>query len=172
MGKKNDSQQGTLFPEFDVTQKVTSTEVKPQPTEKRTSAKDLQTEIASLKQQLNEKQAEIENLQKQCSKLKSKAEAFDDLIESNSLFPIGIVAKNFGYSAKGLNKYLQQKKVQYKTGDVWVLYAKYQACGYTRVCWYNYSEDSQGRPLNRPHTYWTGKGVSFIRDLLKADGLI
>ena len=147
-------------------------EIKSQQRQKKATVKNLRIEIANLKQQLNEKQAEIENLQKQCAKFQSKAEAFDDLIESNSLFPIGIVAKNFGFSAIGLNKYLQQKKVQYKTGDIWLLYAKYQACGYTRVCWYNYSEDSQGRPLNRPHTYWTGKGISFIRDLLKADGLI
>ena len=170
MSKKTDLQQGTLFPELDVTQ--TSAEVKPQAKKKRKSAKEHQEEILNLKKQLSEKQVEIDGLQKQCNELKSKAEAFDDLIQSNSLFPIGVIAKNFGRSAIWLNKYLQEKKVQYNRGDVWLLYAKYQSCGYTRVCWYNYSEDSYGRPLTKPHTYWTGKGLAFIRDLLKADGLI
>ena len=172
MGKKTDLQQGTLFPELDVVDTTASTEVKPQEKKKRASAKELQKEILNLKKQLSEKQVEIDDLQKQCAKLNPKAEAFDDLIESNSLFPIGVIAKNFGYSAKWLNQYLHKKKVQYNNGDVWLLYAKYQSCGYTRVCWYSYSEDSYGRPLNRPHTYWTGKGLAFIRELLKSDGLI
>ena len=172
MNKKNDLLQGTLFPDVDVVQESTSTEVKPQAKKKRQSAKELQEEILNLKKQLSEKQTEVEGLQKQCAKLQSKAEAFDDLIESNSLFTTGVIAKSFGHSAKWLNQYLQKKKVQYNNGDVWLLYAKYQSCGYTRICWYSYSEDSYGRPLNRPHTYWTGKGLVFIRDLLKADGLI
>ena len=171
MNKKNDLLQGTLFPEVDVQQTETSTEVKPQ-AKKRKSAKAQQEEILNLRKQLFEKQAEIDSLQKQCDMLQSKAEAFDDLIESNSLFTTGVIAKSFGHSAKWLNQYLQKKKVQYNNGDVWLLYAKYQSCGYTRICWYSYSEDSYGRPLNRPHTYWTGKGLVFIRDLLKADGLI
>lgn len=172
MSKKTDLQQGTLFPELDATQTEASAEVNPQAKKKRKSAKEHQEEILNLKKQLSEKQVEVEDLQNQCAKLKLKAEAFDDLIQSNSLFPIGVIAKNFGYSAKWLNQYLHKKGVQYNKGDVWLLYAKYQSCGYTRVCWYNYSEDSYGRPLTKPHTYWTGKGLAFIRELLKADNLI
>lgn len=173
MGKKTDLLQGTLFPELGDANTATPSEAKPQTKKKKKqSAKEQQEEILQLKKELCEKQKEIQFLQKQCSELKSKAEAFDDLIESNSLFPIGVIAKNFGRSAIWLNKYLHQKGVQYNKGDLWLLYAKYQSCGYTRICWYNYSEDSYGRPLNRPHTYWTGKGLAFIRELLKADGLL
>ena len=171
MNKKNDLLQGTLFPELDGV-KATSSEVKPRARKNRKSAKEQNEEILNLQKELCQKQNEIQLLQKKCAELTAKAEAFDDLIESNSLFPIGVIAKNFGRSAIWLNKYLQEKKVQYNRGDVWLLYAKYQSCGYTRVCWYNYSEDSYGRPLNRPHTYWTGKGLAFIRELLKADGLL
>ena len=173
MNKKNDLLQGTLFPDVDVAPRNASTEVKPQ-AKKQIQSATVQDdeEIQKLKKQLYEKQVEIEKLKEQCDVLKSKAEAFDDLIESNSLFTTSVIAKSFGRSAKWLNQYLQEKKVQYNNGDVWLLYSKYQSCGYTRICWYNYSEDSYGRSLNRPHTYWTGKGLVFIRGLLKADGLI
>lgn len=162
--------QGTLFPELEV--ENSSSLVKTKQKKKRQSDAVLREKILDLQKQIAEKQVEIKKLQNECDKLKSKAEAFDELIASNSLFPIGVIAKNFGRSAIWLNKYLQRKKVQYYRGDVWLLYAKYQSCGYTKVCWYNYNEDSLGRPLTRPHTYWTGKGIAFIRDLLKADGLI
>ena len=167
----DDFVQGSLFPDYEVpASKVTKQ--KKHTSTRKTSVDELQKEIQRLSEENSEKQKEIELLQKENEKLVFKAKAFDDLIESNSLFPIGIIAKNFGRSAIWLNKYLHEKKVQFSRGDVWELYAKYANKGYTRVCWYNYSTDSQGRPLQRPHTYWTGKGLVFIRELLKADGLI
>lgn len=171
---KNDAYvQGSLFPELDGVSKTTQSEkVKPPSKRKRQSIKELQKEILELKKENSGQQIEIKRLEKVCAELSYKAEAFDDLIASNSLFPIRIIAKNFGYSAIWLNKYLHEKKVQYLQGEVWVLYAKYASKGYTRICWYNYSEDSLGRPLQKAHTYWTGKGMAFIRELLKADGLL
>ena len=146
--------------------------VQPQPkTKKKTELQALREQNLALTAEVTEKQQKIELLEKENASLKHKAEAFDDLMASQSLFPIGVIAKNYGRTAIWLNQYLQQKKVQYNRGDLWMLYAKYDSCGYTRVCWYNYAEDSKGRALSRPHTYWTGKGMAFIRDLLIADGL-
>ena len=153
--------QGELFPEMT---NVSS----PQPPK----PPSLKEQIELLKEKLREKEQEITDLQKEISKLMPKAEAFDDLLQSNSLFPIGTIAKNFGMSAIALNNYLHDKKVQYKRGDLWMLYAPYQNEGYTRICYYKYDEDLKGRALERPHTYWTGKGIAFIRELLKKDGKI
>jgi phage antirepressor YoqD-like protein len=172
MDGKNSLVQGTLFPELDDVAVSSSAEIESPPKKKRQSVKELKEEILNLKKENSEKQNEIERLQKEQEKLAFKAEAYDDLIESNSLFPIGIIAKNFGRSAQWLNNYLHNKNIQYKRDDVWLLYAKYEKKGLTRICWYSYSEDSHGRPLQRPHTYWTGKGLVFIRELLKADGLL
>ena len=172
MDAKKSLVQGTLFPELDDVAVSSSEEIKTPTAKKGQSVKELKEEILNLKKENSEKQNEIERLQKECAKLTSKAEAFDDLINSNSLFPIGIIAKNFGRSAQWLNQYLFKKGVQFNRGDVWELYAKYTGKGLARVCWYNYSVDSQGRPLQRPHLYWTGKGLVFIRELLKADGLL
>lgn len=169
---KNDNYvQGSLFPAEEVVAQPTPQKKSSSP-KKQQIIDELKKEILRLRDENSEKQNEIVRLQKECASLTSKAEAFDELINSNSLFPIGIIAKNFGRSAQWLNQYLHKKGVQFIRGEVWELYAKYANKGYTRICWYNYSVDSQGRPLQRPHTYWTAKGLVFIRELLKADGLI
>lgn len=159
MNRKNETAiQGTLFPELEATQANERT--KPQ-----SFVKQLQKEKAKLEEKVRE-------LEKENVKLKTKAEAFDELISSSSLFTTTVVAKSFGWSAIQLNQYLKDKKIQYQQGDVWVLYAKYQNEGYTRICWYEYGINGKGKPLTRAHTYWTSKGLLFIRKLLKNDGLI
>jgi phage antirepressor YoqD-like protein len=159
MGKTNQVvSQGNLFPECEVEQ-VTK-KAKP-----KVTVKQLQEEKSRLKEQI--KKLETEN-----AKLKIKADAFDELISSSSLFTTTVVAKSFGWSAQRLNQYLKDKKVQYQQGDVWVLYSKYQNKGYTRICWSEYATNRQGKPLTRAHTYWTSKGLLFIRQLLKNDGLL
>ena len=171
MPRNDNYVQGSLFPAEEVVVQTTP-QKKSSSSKKQLIINELKKEILMLKNENAEKQNEIVRLQKECASLTSKAEAFDELINSNSLFPIGIIAKNFGRSAQWLNQYLHQKGVQFNRGEVWELYAKYANKGYTRICWYNYSTDSLGRPLQRPHTYWTAKGLVFIRELLKSDGLI
>ena len=131
-----------------------------------------QQTIARLQAKLQEQQQVIDALQQENQKLKTKADAFDDLVASHSLFTTSVIAKSFGRSAIWLNEYLHKKKVQYKKGDVWLLYAQYDQCDYTRICWYNYNTDAKGRPLSKATSYWTGKGLLFIRELLKKDGLL
>lgn len=166
--KKQDCFQGNLFPELGTAEA--------QPKVKRTKK---QSELTLLREQNRKLQEEnkvnlqkLADMQKEIESLRKKAEAFDDLMQSNSLFPIGVIAKNYGMSAKGLNQYLHQNGVQFQDGEVWKLYAKYQDKGYTRYCWFNYGEDLKGRPLSRPHMYWTPKGMAFVRELLIADGRI
>ena len=148
--------QGSLFPELEVNA--------PQPRFK-TDKEPVRDAVKELKDRIKELETENETL-------RQKAEAFDELISSNSLFTTTVVAKSFGKSAIWLNQYLHKKGVQYLQGDVWVLYARYQSSGYTRICWYEYGQNSKGKSLERAHTYWTAKGVVFIRKLLKADGFI
>ena len=168
--KENKCVQGDLFPELGTAEAQPQKKVK---TAKKQSEVDaLKEELRKLKEANQANLAKIAELEKENEALKKKAEAFDDLMQSNSLFPIGVIAKNYGMSAKGLNQYLHQNGVQFQDGEVWKLYAKYQDKGYTRYSWYNYSEDLKGRPLSRAHMYWTPKGMSFIRELLIADGII
>lgn len=168
MAKKNnqDGFVASLFPEFE------NESNRPKAVKK--TLKDKLEEKEDALQQLQEKYAELKEendlLKKQNEKLQIKASAFDELLASESLFPTNIVAKSFGWSAIKLNQYLHEHSVQYKHGDVWVLYQKYANKGYTREMWYNYGKNSIGKDLHRAHTYWTMKGIMFIRELLKKNG--
>ena len=139
--KQINVQQGSLFPEYDEA-----------------------VMIVQLKERIIE-------LEKENKKLKEKAKVFDALVSSKSFFTTTVVAKSFGWSAIRLNKYLNKKRVQYKRGEVWVLYAKYADKDYTNICWHQYDIDLNHKAKFKAHTYWTTKGLLFIRELLKADGL-
>lgn len=165
--KKQNCVQGELFPELGT--------VEAQPQTKKSAKKqvDVNALMEELKKLKEANLAKIAELTKENEALRKKAEAFDDLMQSHSLFPTGVIAKNYGKSAIWLNQYLHQKGVQFEDpAGVWKLYAKYQDKGYSRYCFYNYGEDTKGRPLSRPHMYWTAKGMAFIRELLIKDGLI
>lgn len=107
----------------------------------------------------------------QIAELQPKASYFDVVINCKDLVSISVIAKDFGKSAKWLNEYLHMKKVQYKQGNTWLLYAKYAEQGYTstKTTIYNGSEGSVHTSV---HTYWTQKGRLFIYNLLKADGYV
>ena len=128
--------------------------------------------VASIFPTYEDLQQTVETQKAEIERLRPKAKAYDELMQSGSLFPTNVVAKSFGMSAVALNMYLHKKKVQYKQGKVWVLYKKYANCGYTSIMWYAYAKDEKGRDLTKAHSYWTMKGIEFIRGLLKADGLL
>lgn len=163
MKEQKDAVQGNLFPEYGL---------EPVSKPRRRNFKVVNEENKQLTQTIESLRAEIASLKKENSTLLNKAKAFDELEKCENLFPIGTIAKSFGYTAEWMNKYLADKGVQFKRqGDIWKLYAKYDSCGYTGVGWYPYAKDAEGRDLVRAHTYWTIKGMAFIRELLIADGL-
>ena len=167
MKKKKNLVQGSLFPELE-SQQIQ----KPSKKTAKQVNEELKEENKQLKETVEAQKAEIETLKKENAALQSKASAFDDLAACRNLFPIGTIAKAFGRTAEWMNKYLADKGIQYKRqGDIWKLYAQYDSCGYTGIGWYPYSKDAKGRDLVRAHTYWTAKGMAFIRELLIADGL-
>ena len=57
--------------------------------------------------------------------------------------------------------------MQYKQGDIWLLYAKHQDKGYTQT--HTHVIDSE---KSRVTTKWTQKGRLFIYDLLKNKGIL
>lgn len=109
--------------------------------------------------------------EQQISELKPKASYYDVILNCSGLLAISVIAKDYGKSAKWLNAYLHDKGVQFKQGDIWLLYQKYAECGYT--C-------TKTKPISLPdgsqsskvHTYWTQKGRLFIYDTLKSDEVL
>ena len=105
----------------------------------------------------------------QILELTPKASYYDVVLNCKDLVSISTISKDYGWSAKKMNKYLHEKRVQFKQGDIWLLYQKYSEKGYTSTKTHTYL-DNDGQHT-KVHTYWTQKGRLFIYDLLKEDGI-
>nr|WP_267901557.1 phage antirepressor KilAC domain-containing protein [Caproicibacter fermentans] len=103
--------------------------------------------------------------------LTPKATYCDHMLDNPGLVPISSIAKDFGMSARALNKMLHNYGVQYKQGDQWLLYAKYQDCGYVGSKPVDIVR-KDGSPSVKPQTQWTQLGRKFIYDLLKSNGIL
>nr|DAK29710.1 MAG TPA: repressor domain protein [Caudoviricetes sp.] len=119
------------------------------------------------------KALEVENKVKdqQIAELKPKASYYDLILQCPSLLSVTEIAKDYGLSAKALNKMLHDLGIQFSQSGVWFLYSKYQSCGYTQTKTQNYSKPD-GTQGARVHTYWTQKGRLFLYDLLKRRGVL
>lgn len=87
------------------------------------------------------------------------------VLDAPDLIPTTIIAKELGMSAMALNHSLHQKEVQYRQGNTWVLYSKYQDKGYTKTKTHTY-HDQEGVLHTSIHTFWTERGRAFIHYLL------
>lgn len=108
--------------------------------------------------------------EQQISELQPKASYYDVVLNCPDLLPISAIAKDYGKSAKWLNAYLHKHGVQYKQGNIWLLYQKYAQKGYTSTKTHSLN-GHDGLQHVKIHTYWTQKGRLFIYDLLKSDGI-
>ncbi len=105
----------------------------------------------------------------QISEMAPKASYYDVVLNCKDLVSISTISKDYGWSAKKMNTYLHEKGVQFKQGEIWLLYQKHSEKGYTSTKTHTYL-DSDGQHT-KVHTYWTQKGRLFIYDLLKEDGI-
>lgn len=119
------------------------------------------------------KALEVDNKIKdqQIAELKPKASYYDLILQCSGLLSVTEIAKDYGLSAKALNKMLHELGIQFNQSGVWFLYSKYQSCGYTQTKTQNYAKPD-GTQGARVHTYWTQKGRLFLYDRLKADGIL
>ncbi|PAF24395.1 Rha family transcriptional regulator [Shouchella clausii] len=116
----------------------------------------------------NEKlQTENLVLVQQTKELKPKASYYDMVLQNKSLLSVSKIAKDYGMSAIALNKKLHELGVQYKQGDIWLLYAKYQDKGYTQTTTHVIDAEK-----SRVSTKWTQKGRLFIYELLKKENIL
>ena len=108
--------------------------------------------------------------QQQLAELQPKANYYDVVLNCKDLLPISVIAKDYGWSAAKMNIYLNKKGVQYKQGNLWLLYQKYAAKGYTHTKTYPYYAPD-GTVHTNIHMYWTPVGRLFIYELLKENGI-
>lgn len=126
-----------------------------------------------IEEQKEKEQLQLSNKMKdqQIAELKPKADYCDIILQNKGLSTINAIAKDYGMSATSMNKKLHELGVQYKQGNQWFLYYKYQDKGYTQSQTIDITR-SDGRPDVTMHTKWTQKGRLFLYELLKFNGII
>ncbi|MGO3729073.1 MAG: phage antirepressor KilAC domain-containing protein [Enterococcus viikkiensis] len=97
------------------------------------------------------------------AEMQPKVNYHDIILANKSITPISFIAKNYGMSARQMNKMLHDFGIQYRQGKAWLLYAKYQNEGYTHI----EMVPVQGTDNLKPIMKWTQKGHLFIYDFLK-----
>lgn len=105
--------------------------------------------------------------EQQVNELQPKATYYDLILRNKSLYSVSQISKDYGMSAKKMNKLLHEFGVQFKQGGVWLLYAKYQDKGYTQTSTYALDEEH-----SKVNTKWTQSGRIFIYELLKDKNIL
>lgn len=126
--------------------------------------------LTQLLEQVEEKEKlETQNgiLNQQVNELQPKATYYDLVLQNKSLLSISKIAKDYGWSANKMNKKLHDLGIQYKQGDIWLLYQKHTDKGYTQSTTHVIDEEK-----SRLHTKWTQKGRLFIYETLKNEGVL
>lgn len=118
--------------------------------------------------QLLEKSAVQEKL---IEEMQPKVSYCDIVLNCKELVTVNVIAKDYGKSAVWLNKWLHEHGVQYKQGEVWLLYQKYADKGYVKSKTTTFIGTDGGQHA-KSHTYWTQRGRIFLYELLKENGIL
>lgn len=126
--------------------------------------------LTSLKQEREKNQRlELKSAQQEqiINELTPKATYYDLILQTKAAISITQIAKDYGMTGTAMNALLHELGVQYKQGDIWLLYREHAKMGYTTSKTHNYT-NSRYEQCSKLHTYWTQKGRLFIYDLLKS----
>lgn len=162
--------------------------------ERDISLKEKEREIESKDREIESKEKEIKSKDKIIETMTPKSEYYDNFMESEGLFSITTIAKQYGKSGKWMNEFLRDKGIQYKQNGTWCLYSKYCGKGYTENKGFvvrrkenekrkgigngngvGYGNgDRNGNDVSiftgKINMYWTPKGKEFIDGLMRNCG--
>jgi len=109
--------------------------------------------------------------EQQITEMRPKASYYDIVLNCKDAVAITSIAKDYGRSGRWLNEYLHQQGVQFRQGNIWLIYQKHAQQGYTATRTHSYPA-SDGTMHSKVHTYWTQKGRLFIYELLKSHSIL
>lgn len=131
--------------------------------------------LMALKEERNKNRELIDTVavkDQQIAEMTPKVSYYNVILNTPDAVSTSTIAKDYGWSAKRMNKYLHEKGVQYKQGGrIWLLYQKYADKGYTCTKTMPYTGNN-GDVHSVVYTYWTQAGRLFIYDLLKENGIL
>lgn len=130
--------------------------------------------LMELKKEREEKSALQQTVavqNQQISEMQPKASYYDVVLNCKELVPISVIAKDYGWTANKLNRFLGDKRVQFNQGGIWLLYKEYAEMGYTSTKTMCYN-GRDGETHTNVHTYWTQKGRLFVYNLMKENNIL
>ena len=122
--------------------------------------------------QHNEMLTEENAVQKrQLIEMQPKADYYESVLSSRGLFPITVIAKEYGMSGKRMNELLHELHIQYNVNGTWVLYQEFAGMGLTGLVTQPITS-RYGHTFYKNMTFWTQKGRLFIYNRLKENGIL
>lgn len=126
--------------------------------------------IQELYKEINEREKIIAVKNQQLSEAKPKVDYYDTILSCKDAINVSVIAKDYGMTAKDFNLKLHELGVQFYLGKTWLLYSKYQDCGYTKT--ETFVKDTEAGTVSNIHTKWTQKGRCFLYNLLKENDIV
>ena len=127
------------------------------------------SEAETLFKKLKAEKLKNKELEETVSALGDKADYYDEVLQSERLIPMTVIAKDYGMSATRLNGILNAFRIQYKLRGTWCLYAPYQNMGLTKTKTMPVPHSETGKTFII--MYWTEKGRAFLYDFLKEQNI-
>ena len=127
----------------------------------------LLTALKEEREKSNALAAKVTEQSHQIEEMTPKATYYDIILNCKDAVPITNISKDYGMSAIAMNAKLHELGVQYKQGEMWLLYQKYANHGYTQSKTFATEKDR-----SKMHTYWTQKGRVFLYEFLKEHGIV
>ena len=118
--------------------------------------------MKSLEAQLYEKDEKLKLTEAINKENEPKVQYYNEVLTSETGYPITIIAKDLGISAQRLNDILHQYKVIYKVHGTWVLYAKYVNRGFTKTYTFKHPDKTGEGIISEVVTTWTEVGREWI----------
>ena len=125
--------------------------------------------LLSALEALKQEREAARSLQELLTVMEPKAVYYDKVLACPEALPITVIAKDYGWSARKMNLFLQEAGVQFRLGKTWLLYAAFAGKGYTKSETILYT-DQCGDTHPYLFTKWTQKGRLMIYELMKAAG--
>lgn len=115
---------------------------------------------------LENERLRIENTQKKelLAQLEPIIEYAHEALDYGTSYSTNQIAKGLGLNGRKLNKRLKALGIQYKQGDTWLLYAKYENCNFTKLVPIQI-KTREGKAYSIVRSKWTEKGRAFIHQL-------
>lgn len=129
------------------------------------------TRIKAQREKISALETTVAVQSQQLAEAAPKVSYYDLILNCKDLISVSKIAKDYGMSAVRMNDLLRDMGIQFRQGNVWLLYQKYAAQGYTSTKTHEYI-GSDGDNHAKTATYWTQKGRMFIYNKLKEKGIV